>query len=74
MTNGPASNRLHAAAFGRAGRILAEIPEYGRLAWEANGFRAYERQNGPDYTLTIVGGGGPQLAYALVGVGGARLR
>lgn len=54
--------------FSRAARILADNPDYGRLAWAGAGYSYYRKQDGPDAVLTFVGRDASVLQYVIVGV------
>lgn len=60
---------------GRPGEQSAavEAARFGALLWDAGGRRAYERQDGDAYRLSVVGGGSV-LSYRIVGVEGGWLR
>lgn len=61
--------------FGRPGEqsAAAEAARFGSLLWDVGGRRAYERQDGDAYRLSLVGAGSV-LSYEVVGVDGAWLR
>ncbi|MFF7840412.1 hypothetical protein ACFZC6_16530 [Streptomyces ossamyceticus] len=61
--------------FGRPGEQSAavEAARFGSLLWESGDRRAYERQDGDAYRLSLVGAGSV-LSYEIVGVDGAWLR
>lgn len=50
-----------------------EAARYGSPLWVADGMRAYERQDGDTYRLTLTGAGSTS-AYEVVGVDGRDLR
>lgn len=53
--------------------LRAEAEMYGELAYRVpDGSRCYQRQDGEDFSLTIVGQGGT-LTYTLVGVDGSQV-
>lgn len=60
---------------GRPGErsAAAEAEEYGALLWDIGGRRAYERQGGDVWRLSVVGGDSV-LSYRVVGVEGGCLR
>jgi hypothetical protein len=62
------------AALGRAGGMFAAEAELGRLTHvDGEGGRTYQRQNGPDFHLTIVSRDGSSLRYEVLGVDGTQL-
>lgn len=61
-------------AFEAAARRIEEVTALGELLWTTgDGRRAYARQAGADYHVTVIGPDGRRLRYELLGVEGTAL-
>jgi hypothetical protein len=61
--------------WGRAAEVFEAQGRLGRLLWSTvDGRRCYERQRPGGCSLTVIGGGMPELVYEIEGVDLERLR
>lgn len=60
-------DQVVADAVRRAEDVFAAQAVLGRLLWSIGSDRCFERQDGDDAVVTLVGAGGP-LVYRLVGL------